>query len=77
MTASMKLIINPEPGRFICQGPGAAVNAEVLAGFERDRGLKAIVLRAGREVYGLQAVGFERMRQAEIAEADVIIDVIE
>jgi hypothetical protein len=77
MAVPVKPILNPEPGRFICQGPSAATNAEVLAGFERDRGLKAVVLRADREIYGRPEVGFEVYRQATIAEADVIIDVIE
>lgn len=73
----MTPILNPEPGRFICRGPGARVNADVLAGFERDRGLKAVVLDAdGRQLFWDQRTTIERHGQAEIAGADIIIDVI-
>lgn len=70
-------ILNPEPGRFICRGPGARVNADVLAGFERDRGLMAVVLDAkdlhiGRPLADLSC----RAKALLIRGVDVIIDVI-
>jgi hypothetical protein len=74
----VKPIINPEPGRFICQGPGAAVNAHCLEEVEVTRGMNVVVISARERTMILgQRHPIERRCQEEIAAADVIIDVIE
>lgn len=73
----MTSILNPEPGRFICRGPGARVNADVLAGFERDRGLIVAVMDASEcSIFSGHSSIRQWERQHNIASADVIIDVI-
>ena len=74
----MTPILNPEPGRFICRGPGAKANAMTLATFQRDQGLTALILFAESVIGSDQNPKSPANRSAQnlIADADIIIDVI-
>lgn len=73
----MTPILNPEPGRFICRGPMAAMHAHIIEEIETARGMVVSMISADGRILDLaQGHEIERRCQQEIADADVIIDVI-